>query len=85
MTDYGMPENAIDSAALDRAWTEERVRRANALASAIYGSLCDDPPPARYEARHHILEEAEELSTLLYELGIHLDETAGFNITGYEP
>lgn len=75
-----MPE--ADTAALDRAWTEERIRRAKDLADQLYEALHDDPPPGRYEARHHVQAKTEELSSLLYELGIHLDATAGYNITG---
>lgn len=69
MTDYGMPE--ADSDALDRAWTEEKIHRAVNLAMII----ASDADP-------HIRANAEELSEILYELGIHLDHTAGYNITG---
>lgn len=105
MTDYGMPE--ADTAALDRAWTEERFRRAAALAADLYeaalpglakdagpdlngsGATIRTPASRNAEAALHpgadprpMAAKARELSGLLYELGIHLDETAGYNITG---
>jgi hypothetical protein len=72
-TDYGIAE--ADTAALDRACTEEWMRRAKLLADDLYDI-------AREEAEPNMLGLAKELATLIYKLGIHLDATAGYSITG---
>ncbi len=69
-TDYGMPQ--ADTAALDRACTEEWMRRALALATDLH-ELAAGPV---------VQDKAAELTTLIYKLGLHLDATAGYSITG---
>lgn len=71
-TDWELP--GMDNAALDKAWTEEAVRRAKKLADDLYEATKLAGPVIR--------ATTDELSTLLYELGLHLDCTAGYDITG---
>ena len=73
-TAYGMPE--ADTAALDRACTEEWMRRALVLAVDLHEAAAESSTgPA-------VLDKAAELTTLIYKLGLHLDATIGYNITG---
>ena len=78
MTDCGISE--IDAEAMDRAWTEETMRRMLIVAGHIFteatgNGVHADPLPL-------VRTKSEELCTLVYRLGIHLDATAGYNITG---
>ena len=78
-TDWELP--GIDNADLDKAWTEEAIRRAKDLADDLYAFLGDSSGRSCWlpgDSR----AKAEELSNLLHELGLHLDCTAGYDITG---
>lgn len=67
MTD-DLPAYAIDRAAFARAYVEETLRRAAALADELHDEIGD--------------ARTEELASALYRLGVALDQDHGFNITG---
>ena len=78
-TDWELP--GIDNADLDKAWTEEAVRRAKDLADDLYAFL-GDPSGRSCWLPGAPRVKAEELCGLLWELGLHLESTADYDITG---
>jgi hypothetical protein len=70
--DYGIP--LADTADLDRAYAEEKMRRAHDLSGSILNAANNGAPAD--------LAEAEELTDILHDLGIHLDHAHDYNITG---